>query len=362
MPHPAGRGLVYRGISYDTGSNFATGQGPLSRAVWTTEHMREEIAAIAEQLNANSVTIFGSDFDRLAETVQAAVDHGLHVWLQPRLVDRPQEETLDHIAEGARLAQSFREKGADIRYSIGCVHYLMTPGITPGEKYHNRMGNVFSNNVHHFLKPTGAFDHAEATLKLNDFLARAAARARKEFGGELIYSAGPFEDVDWDLVDYIGLTYYYSHHPTRQGYEDELGAYRRWNKPIVISEYGSPAYVGAADRGFMAFDVADRAKSPAEIFDGYVRNEQAQADFHLRMLTMFEELGIHSVGIAEFIHPTHPHSEDPKYDLDIASWSLTKTIRDDFLDYNSDYHWEPKAAYWAIADHFAKAKQRDLAA
>jgi hypothetical protein len=362
QPGPPGRGLVYRGISYDTGCNFATGQGSISRLAWSTEQMRAEIDAIADGLHANSVTVFGTDLGRLAETVAAAVERGLHVWLQPRLVDRPQEETLDHLADGARLAESFRRQGADIRYSIGCVHYVMTPGIVPGEKYHERMANMFADAEHHFLKPTGSFDQDDATVRLNDFLGRAAAVARQNFRGELIYSAGRFENVDWSLLDYVGLTYYYTHHPTREGHAQEIGSYRRWGKPIVISEYGSPAYVGAADRGLLAFDVIDRAATPPTVFDGYLRNERAQADYHLRMLRMFEELGVHSVAIAEFIHPTHPHSTDPRYDLDIASWAITKTIRDDYADHASNYRWEPKEAFYAIGEYYAAARERERGA
>ncbi|MGI5186161.1 abortive infection protein [Dactylosporangium sp. CA-152071] len=323
--------------------------------------MKDEVRAIKEGMNSNSITIFGTDFDRMRETVAEAADLGLHIWLQPRLVDRPQAETLEHLAEGARLAESFRRQGADIHYSIGCVHTVQTPGIVPGDQYHVRMGNLYAGQAdHHFFSPTGTHDPDEARARLNVFLKRAAEVARRNFGGELIYSAGPFEDVDWSIVDYVGLTYYYSVHENREGYERELFAYHRWGKPVVISEYGSPAYVGAAERGLMAFDVADRTRQPAVIFDGYVRNEQAQADFHRRMLAMFEDLGIHSVGIAEFIHPTHPHSEDPRYDLDIASWALTRTVRENFSDWASPYRWEPKEAYFAIGEYFAKAAARAL--
>jgi hypothetical protein len=129
----------------------------------------------------------------------------------------------------------------------------------------------------------------------------------------------------------------------------------------VISEYGSPAYEGASDRGLLAFDVIDRSKPVPTVFDGYLRNEQAQADYHLRMLAMFEELGIHSVAVAEFIHPTHPHSADPRYDLDIASWALTKTIREDYADWASPYRWEPKEAFTAIGGYYADARRRELA-
>src|SRR5262249_21608972 len=154
-----------------------------------------------------------------------------------------------HLAEGARLAESFRRQGADIRFSLGCVHLVQTPGIVNGEKYHERMANLFLDAEHNFLKPTGPIDRPDATLRLNTFPAEVANAAQANFSGEFIYSAGPFETVDWTLVDYVGLTYYYSHHPTRLGYAQELGAYRKWGKPIVISEYGSPTYLGAAERG-----------------------------------------------------------------------------------------------------------------
>ncbi len=357
--HDHGGHLVYRGVSYDTGSNFATGQGPLSRAVWSAERMREEIAAIAGPLHCNSVTIYGSDFARLTETVTEAADRGLHVWLQPRLVDRAQEEILDHLAEGARIAESFRRQGAAIRYSIGCTHPIGTPGIIPGERYHDRMANLFTQDEHHFLRPTGGYDRALSASRLNEFLTRAANVVRRNFSGELIYSAGNFEDVDWSLLDYVGLTYYFSHHRSREGHADEIGGYRRWGKPIVISEYGSPAYAGAAERGMLAFDVIDRSGPVPTVFDGYVRDEQAQAAYHLAMLAMFEELGIYSVAIAEFIHPTHPHSDDPRYDLDIASWALVKTIREDYSDWASPYRWEPKAAFRAVARYYEQARQRE---
>lgn len=353
------RGFVYRGVSYDSGCNFNTGQGPISRAVWSTDRMREEISAISDELHCNSVTISGSDFDRVEETVAAAVEKGLHVWLQPRLVDRSQEEILEHLTEGARLAQSFLDRGADIRYSIGCVHLIQTPGIVAGDMYHERMANVLGDANHNFLKPTSEIDWTDASVRLNAFLAKAASAARQNFSGELIYSAGPFEDVDWSVLDYVGLTYYYAVFPTREGYAADLGRYRRWGKPIVISEYGSQAYEGAAERGFMGFDVVDRFHGEPTVFDGYFRKESAQAEFHLRMLSMFEELGIHSVAVTEFIHPTHPHSPDPRLDLDIASFAITKTIRDDYSDWASPYRWEPKASFHTIAGYYASSQVRD---
>ncbi|PZF92048.1 abortive infection protein, partial [Micromonospora deserti] len=49
----------------------------------------------------------------------------------------------------------------------------------------------------------------------------------------------------------------------------------------------------------------------------------------------------------------HPHSPDPRLDLDTASMAIVKTIRDDFADPASTYRVEPKESYHAIADHYA---------
>ncbi len=359
IPARNGHGLVYRGVAYDTGSNHETGQGSISRTVWSNELMRKEIDLIADDLNANSVTIYGTRFDRLEETVAYAVERGLHIWLQPRLMDGKQHEVLDHLAQAARLAESFRVQGADIDLSVGCTHAIQTAGIMPGEFYHNRMGNAFPDANHNFLKPVGPIDHEDVTRKLNDFLGRAVQVARANFKGGLTYSSGEFENVDWTPFDYVGVTYYYYYQPTRADHVRVLDSYRKWNKPILISEYGTFTYDGGEEKGLLGFDIVDRSKEPPTVFDGFVRDEGAQADYHLRMLRLFDELGIYSAAVCEFVHPTHPHSEDPRYDLDAASMTITKCIRDDYFDHGTTYRLEPKESFKAIARYYAAVTERE---
>jgi hypothetical protein len=71
------------------------------------------------------------------------------------------------------------------------------------------------------------------------------------------------------------------------------------------------------------------------------------------MFDTFEKAGVHGVAVSEFIHPTHPHSDDPRLDIDMASMAIVKTIRDDVTDPLSPYRWEPKESFRAIADHYA---------
>ncbi|MEV6647302.1 hypothetical protein [Amycolatopsis sp. NPDC051371] len=354
-----GSGLHYRGVAYDVGSNHQTGQGSLSRMVWSEELMRSELDLVADQLNGNSVTIYGTELDRLEAGIAHAIDRGLHVWLQPRLMDGAQQDVLDFIGEVGRLGESFRKRGADIHLSIGCTHSIQTAGIMPGEFYHNRMGNAFPDANHHFLKPVGPIDHDDVARKLNAFLTKAAAVGRSVFKGGITYSGGPFEDVDWSLVDYIGLVEYYYPHPSREAYAEELKSYRQWGKPIVISEYGTYTYKDCHTKGLLGFDIVDRTVEPPTVFPGFTRDEQAQADFHLDSLRLFDELGIYSVAVTELVHPTHPHSDDQKYDLDTASMSITKSIRDDYFDYLSTYRVEPKESFRAIARYYEAVAERN---
>jgi hypothetical protein len=346
-----------RGVAYDAGTNFATGQGLLSRSYWTRRQMLSEVHLVADQLNANSITVYGSDLGRLAETAAAAADRDLHVVLQPRLVDRPPAEILDHLAAAAELAESMRTGGARIDLTVGAVHLLFTPGIIPGDPYHVRMANLYADAEHHLLTPTATVDLKEAAPRLNEFLGKAAGMARAAFHGRLGYSAAWFEEVDWTPFDTIGLMYQYlpKYLPTAEAHLAEVGRYQGWGKPVRIAEYGTATYRGAEQKAFFFWDVVDRGGPVPRVLDGYRRDESEQAAYHLRMLDVFARAGVDGVTVSELIHPTHPHHADPSLDLDTASMAIVKTIRDDFADPASPYRWEPKESFHAIADHYAHA-------
>lgn len=345
---------AWRGVAYDTGTNFTTGQGALSRVHWDTDLLESELGLVGDQLNANCVTLYGSDIDRLSAAASAALELDLHVILQPRLVDRPAQEVLDHLGETALLAERLRADGGEVTLTVGAVHLLFLPGLVPGEFYHERMANLYADHKHHLLTPTAKADPAAAAPALNEFLGKAAAVARGGFRGRLGYSAAHFEEVDWQLFDYIGLMHQYQ--PTaldRAGHLAEVDRYRHWGKPIVIAEFGTATYREAEQKAFFFWDIADRSGPTPTIIDGYTRDESAQAAYHLKMLDTFAEAGVHGVTVSELLHPTHPHSTEQLYDLDTASMCLVKSIRDDFADPASSYRWEPKESFHAIADQYA---------
>ncbi|GGU99697.1 hypothetical protein GCM10010182_15920 [Actinomadura cremea] len=218
-------GLRHRGVCYavESGETPATG--------WNAARMRADMAAIADGLHASTVVVFGDGVERLAATAEEAAGRGLHVWLQPRLADRPHGEILDHLAETGRRAERMRRQGARVHLSVGCEFILFVPGIVPGDNALERIENIMN----------GDYDPRKAARRRRAFTARAAAVGRSVFNGRLTYGAASDEadeGVDWDLFDIVSVNYY-SYHPDRAGYVRELRKYQRFGKPVAISECGT---------------------------------------------------------------------------------------------------------------------------
>jgi hypothetical protein len=333
--------------------------------------MKSEIALVRSGLNGNSVNIYGSDLRRMSDTASAAIEDGLHVWLDPRLPDRGQAEVLEYIGEVARLAESFRKQGADIDLAVGAVHSIFTPGVFPGEPYLERIANIYFDGDQRFgvrtpktldesLTPKVQAMLTESAPRLNEFLGRAAAVARQNFHGNLGYSAAPWEQVDWTPFDLIGLVYYLMPaYMTREQHLAWLGEYDKWDKPVFITGFGTASYAGAEEKGFFNWDIVDRGTENLTILDGYVRDEGAQAAYYAKMLGIFGEAGIFGAAAADLVHPTHPHSDAPRHDLDMASMCIVKSIRENFDDPDSPYRRELKESFRAIASSYADMTARE---
>jgi hypothetical protein len=330
-------GLTYRGVNYEV----IAGETPTTG--WDPVRMREDLQVIKEELHANSVTVFGTGVDRLAATASEAAELGLHVWLQPRMADRPQREILDHLAETGRHAEELRRQGAKVELSVGCEFVLFVPGILPGDNVLERIENISK----------GDFDPRQMVRRLNGFIERSAGVGRDVFGGNLTYGSAYGDEVDWDLFDIVSVDYYSYHGRDRAAYAKELARYRRWGKPVAITECGSCTFVGAPKRGGMAWDSVDYTKPRPEITGGLKRSERTQATYFADVLSVFETLDLHAAMVYQFVTPDAPHWPDPRYDLDIASYSLVKPIWESPQG-PGEWHWEPKQAFHTVAEHFGR--------
>ncbi|MFE6662944.1 abortive phage infection protein [Streptomyces sp. NPDC057697] len=336
-----GHGLTHRGVCYTVGAGETPG------TAWSASRMREDLRAIRDDLHATSIEVTGDGVDRLDATASEAAELGLHIWLQPTLGDRPAAEILDHLAETGRHLERLRRQGARADLSVGCEFWLFVPGIVPGENAEERIRNLMAGN----------YDPQQMMRRLTAFTARAAKVGRSVFGGKLSYAAAQDDEVDWSLFDIVGIDYY-SYFPDRADYVRELRRYLRWGKPLAITEFGTCTYAGAPEQGGMGWDTIDYTKQPPEIKGGLVRSERTQAAYLTELLGVFEEMGLYAAMAFEFLTPDAPHSPVPRYDLDMASYAVVKPIKDRFDDPASDWHWEPKQSFHALARCYGRAGRR----
>ncbi|MFI2504767.1 abortive phage infection protein [Streptomyces sp. NPDC018972] len=332
------RGLRRHGVVYTVGAGETPG------TAWSARRMRADVRAIRDELHADTIDVTGDGVERLTATAAEAAERGLHVWLQPTLGDAPQRDILEHLAECGRFAERLRRQGASVELSVGCEFWLFVPGIVPGETVLERIENL----------KNGTVDWELMQRRLDRFTARAAATGRSVFGGRLSYAAAQDDTVDWDLFDVVGIDYY-AYHPRRQDHVRELRRHQRWGKPLAVTEFGTCAYVGAPEAGGMAWEAVDHEKDPPEIKGDLVRSERVQAEYVTGLLDVFESMGLYAAMAFEFVTPDAPHRpDDPRHDLDMASYSITKVLRDDPDDPASDWHWERKEAFHALARRYGR--------
>jgi hypothetical protein len=323
-------------VTYDTGVLHFP-DAPLSRQLWSRRLMEQELDMIRYQLRCPSVAVFGTEIARLTMTARATIERGMAVYIQPRLYDHPQQEVLEHLAESARQAERLRRNGGEVVFAAGCEHILFTPGIIPGADFVERIATISS------IPPE---EWPNVYQRLNAFLAKAAAVARANFKGRITYGGAYFEPVDWSLFDIVGLDYY-PYFVTNAEYRTDLAQYRKWGKPIEILEFGCCTYPGAPEKGGSGYDIVDYTKEPPEIKPGFTRDERVQADHIIRMLGIFAAEGFRTAHVYTFVNPEATHVPQRRFDLDIASFSLVKTIGDPA----SGYRTRPKQSFIALAGH-----------
>jgi hypothetical protein len=338
MERPSG--LVHKGINYDVGTNYDPGS--LSRAAWHDATMRREIRVIKEDLHCNAITVFGTDVERLVACATTARELGLHVWLQPRLINSTQDEMLDHLSQVAHAAEQLRAQYGKVELNVGCELSVFTSGIIPGRTFEQRIARL------------GAMWMLSAWFnrKLNLLLAKAAAVAKSHFDGRTTYAAGLWESVDWSYFDVVGVNYY-RYLLNESNYVAGLRAFHRFGKPVVITEFGCCSYDGAERKGPAGEDIVDWSTPTPRLKGTYNRNERVQASYIADLIDVFRAENVYGAFVFEFIDPAYPHSPDPQHDLDMASFGIVKACPDGRGDADDALRWEPKLAFHEIARRYA---------
>jgi hypothetical protein len=353
--------MKIRGVDYDAGAVM----GMNWRPHFDIPTVRREFEIIKNDLHCNAVRIDAQDIGRVAVAAQAALDQGLDAWFYPVLWDRNPRETLEYIKKGAAVAEPLRARHPDmVVFCLGGELTLFMKGIVEGARLTDRISSPT-------LIPT--VKAGEHNRPLNDFLAKANAAVRSVFHGPVTYASLVWEAVDWSLFDYVGVDHYRVDKIEDQ-YIEMLKPSFSHGKPVVITELGyATTHQGIGAEGFLGssglggniidtrsqflhyrLPVFGRFVRP-HLNGDHVRDEAWQARKLTETLSMLDEAGVEGTFVAQFESQITPHSETPRYDLDMASMSLVKY-------YEGGRHgttypempWEPKESFRAVADYYAK--------
>lgn len=361
--------------------------------------VRRELAIIKDDLHCNAVRIQGLDIDRLEVASEAALSLGLEVWFSPEMWDRSQRETLEYVAKAAERAESLRQRWpGKVVFSVGSELTLFSQGVVEGENVFDRMSRPS------FWHDMMAGKH---NGPLNAYLSDLSAATRSVFHGPLTYFSVPLETVDWKQFDFVGVDHYRDAR-IKDAYGQMVNKHNSYGKPVVIGEFGCCTFRGADLLGGSGFVIAfgmmegllgpdhkipkmfmDMAHVPPRVDDHYIRDEGLQARELADQLGVLDKAGVEGAFVFTFVSPNSPYRADPRYDADMASFSLVKSFAEpeteeefrrqminqartllgveidpDVLQRFSgvvdehgvtypDMPWEPKEAFRAVAAYFA---------
>ena len=329
-----GRSMRLRGVNYDVGIEITPQYH--SRPRFDPTAAARDLTAIRDELHANAVRISGTDPERLAAAGRIALDLGLEVWLAPQLHDRGAAELIEYTTRCAELAEGLRRDAPALVFLVGSELTLFSGVILGGDNVLARLRNPLT-----LLRLKWFGSHNKP---LNGLLAELERATRAVFHGPVSYASVPLEAVDWSRFDAVGVDYYRAA-KNRDTYGARLARHFGAGKPVVVTELGCGTYRGAQDRGAMAWSIVDPTSDPPRFFGTFQRDEELQAREVVDMLDTVAGAGVEGAFVFTFAAPALTHSDDPGYDLDLASYALVKTY--------PDGSWRPKAAYRGVAEYYA---------
>ena len=154
--------------------------------------------------------------------------------------------------------------------------------------------------------------------------------------------------MDWSGFDLVGVDAYRDA-ANRAGYVESLRALQTNRMPVAVTEFGCASYRGAADRGSLAWTAVERSGELERLADGIVRDEAGQAAELVGQLEEIEAGGVSAAFLYTYVAPSYPANDDPRRDLDAASYALVRSW--------PDGRTERKVAYDAVAARYAASER-----
>lgn len=341
-------------MTYDTGFLYP-GSTP-SREVLDPEVVRRELAIIRDDLHCTAVQVTGGDPQRLELAAECAAGLGLEVWFSPYPLELTAEEMLALFADCAERAERLRRQGAEVVFVTGVELSIMNRGFLPGDTQEERLRPLLTQSE-------GWREHlVAASGRVNDFLMEAVAVVRAGFAGPLTYAAIGFENIDWTPFDIIAVELIRSAE-VADHFPAGVRALVAQDKPVAITGFGAATYRGAGDKGARAMEIVEYDQDtgdPVRLDGTYTRDEAGQATELAEVLEIFDAAGVDSTFVFLFALENYPHrpDADPREDLDLASVGIVKVLPERHGDTYPDMHWEPKAAFAAVARHYGSCRTR----
>jgi hypothetical protein len=348
--------MKHKGVHYDTGTVF---RGP-GYAISTRPKrpdmavVRRELEIIRDDLHANAVRIVGSDVERLTAVAGVALELGLEVWFSPAFFEYSPEETATRlVAAGTAAAPLEAAHPGRVIFVAGSELTLLMQGIVSSKSIAERLQQLKSD--------PGLLGDG----KLAQYLGALVPRVRSVFGGALTYASLTFEQVDWGPFDFVGVDHYRDER-VKDRYIEMLQPFLATGKPVVVTEFGMRTYRGAESSGTLGFGVTDTTRlwlHTRPVIGRFIRTrlngtfERDEAMQARELGETLEELGHSGVAgalLSTFVTPEANTREDPRYDLDIDSMSLVKSLPDG--RYGATYPnmtWEPKESFAVVAEYFS---------
>ncbi len=352
--------MQHQGVHYDTGTVF---RGPgyaisTRRSALDMSVVRRELEIIRDDLHANAVRIVGSDVGPMTAVAEIALGLGLEVWFSPALFEySPDETTARLVAAATAAARLETAHPGRVIFVAGSELTLFMPGILAGRSVTDRLQRLKG-------------DPAQlGNGKLDEYLAALVPRLRAGFDGPLTYASLTFEQVDWGPFDYVGVDHYREAR-TKERYVEMLEPFLATGQPVIVTEFGMRTYHGAESSGALGFGVTDTTRLALHrlpvigrfvrprLKGTFQRDEAMQAREIVETLDELERSGVAGALLSTFVTPEGYTDDDPRYDLDMDSMSLVKSLPGGrHGTVYPDVRWEPKQSFSAVADFYSNHQE-----
>ena len=335
--------MFLRGINYDTGTAFKKGE--LSRLDFDKAIIKKEIEIIKNELHCDAIKVAGDDLQRLIIASEFALEIGLQVWFAPSYLEATKEEALAFFIECAKAAEKLRLKYSHVVFITGFELSLFMKGFIDGETLYDRMKTYFTaKNL--ILNKLGFRKQMHRGLNL--FLKEMVENVRVHFKGQVAYSAGTWENIDWSVFDIVGIDHYRAAF-NKLTFTKELRGYYKFNKPVVAMEFGCCAYKGADEKGPMGWAITEDVDGKKVIQAGIIRDESVQAKYITDLLDIFKQEKIVAAFVFTFVNPVAKYNADPRFDFDLSSYGIVKPVDEDGY---KGLPWVPKEAFYKLGEYY----------